>query len=181
MIIETRQLNKFMGALQIPLPKGSETALEKLEGYLAKGKTLTVEIKLKKPRRSLDANACMWAMLRDMAMVLHTTDKELYLVELEKYGVCDYISCPEEAVERIKSVYRLVIERGNTWVNGYKMKVLQVFPGSSTYNTKEFSVLLDGVINDAKELGVDYISPADRDLILKELETKNDGKLNRMD
>ena len=163
-----------MGALQIPLPKGSETALEKLEDYIAKGKTLTVEIKLKRARRSLDANACMWAMLRDMATVLHTTDKELYLVELQKYGVCDYISCPEEAVDRIKMVYRLVVERGNTWVNGYKMKVLQVFPGSSTYNTKEFSVLLDGVISDAKELGVDYISPADRDLILKEW--GNEGK-----
>ena len=123
MIFETRKLNKFMGALQIPLPKGSETALEKLEGYLADGKTLTVEIKLKRARRSLDANACMWGMLRDMATVLHTTDKELYLVELEKYGVCDYISCPAEAVERITSVYRLVIERGTTWVNGYKMKV----------------------------------------------------------
>lgn len=168
MIFETTKLNSFMGALQIPLPKGSETALKRLEGYIARGKTLTIEIKPKRARRSLDANACMWAMLRDMAAVLHTTDKELYLVELEKYGVCDYITCPAEAVERIKQVYRLVLDRGYTWVNGYKVKVLQVFPGSSTYNSKEFSVLLDGIISDAKELGVDYISPADRDLLLSE-------------
>lgn len=168
MIFETTRLNKFMGALQIPLPKGSETALEKLESYIANGKTLTVEIKLKRAHRSVDANSCMWAMLRSMAAELKTTDRELYLVELEKYGVCDYITCPEEAVDRIKQVYRLVLDRGWVFVAGNKVKVLQVFPGSSTYSSKEFSVLLDGVINDAKELGVDYISQADKDLLLKE-------------
>lgn len=46
--------------------------------------------------------------------------------------------------------------------------------GSSTYNSKEFSVLLDGVISEAKEIGVEYISEADKALILSVWGRKNE-------
>lgn len=175
MIFETKMLNRFMGAIQIPLPKGTETALEKLQGHVASGKTLLVEIKLKKARRSLTANSAMWAMLRDMAAVLKTTDQELYLLALQKYGVSDYIACTPEAVPRVSRLYRLVIDRGPCYVNGNRLTCLQVFPGSSTYDTKQFSVLLDGVIQDAKEQGVNFVSEADKALLLEERGISNDS------
>lgn len=57
------------------------------------------------------------------------------------------------------------------------MTCLQVFPGSSTYDSKEFSVLLDGVIQDAKEQGVDFLSEADKALLLEE-RNNHDGRLD---
>ena len=39
-------------------------------------------------------------------------------------------------------------------VNGRKAVQLLCYYGSSTYDTKEFSVLLDGVIEDMKDLGL---------------------------
>ena len=170
MIFETKILNKFMGAVQIPIPKGTETALEKLQNYIASGKTLVVEIKLKRARRSLNANSALWKMLGDTAKVLRTTDEELYLQALQKYGVSEYIACVPDAVDRVSRLYRLAIDRGPCYVNGNRMTCLQVYPGSSTYNTQEFSVLLDGVIQDAKEQGVDFLSDSDRALILEERE-----------
>lgn len=177
MIFETNVLNNFMNTIQIPYPKNCSEALNKLINSVGLGKTLLVEIKIKRQKRSLTANAALWAMLSDMAAVMHTTDKELYLIELQKYGVSEYIACLPEAVERISRLYRLAIDRGPCYVSGNRMTCLQVFPGSSTYDSKEFSVLLDGVIQDAKEQGVDFLSEADKALLLEE-RNNHDGRLD---
>ena len=36
---------------------------------------------------------------------------------------------------------------------------LQCYFGSSTYNTKEMSVLIDGIVYEAKELGIETLPP----------------------
>jgi hypothetical protein len=44
--------------------------------------------------------------------------------------------------------------------------------GSSTYNSKEFSILLDGVISEMKEMGLD--TPTDREFkrVIKQMEDR---------
>jgi len=44
---------------------------------------------------------------------------------------------------------------------------LQCYFGSSTYNSKEFSTLLEGVIYEAKELGIDIITKEEKERLLK--------------
>lgn len=70
----------------------------------------------------------------------------------------------------IEAVYRIVEPTGDViYDSGYgKLIVYRCWRGSSTYNSKEFSHLLDMVIQDAKENGVDFISEADRALLLEE-------------
>lgn len=53
-------------------------------------------------------------------------------------------------------------------VSSYNVILAVVLISSSTYNTLEFSRLLDGTINDAKEIGINLISDADRALMLAE-------------
>ena len=62
----------------------------------------------------------------------------------------------------------LIKDLGEVTVNGQTGKQLQCYFGSSTYNTLEFSRLLDGTINDAKEIGINLISDADMALMLEE-------------
>ena len=59
-------------------------------------------------------------------------------------------------------------ELGEVTINGQKGIQLQCYFGSSTYDTKEFTRLLDGVISEARELGINLISNADRALMLAE-------------
>lgn len=174
MKFDCKQLNIFGKLLQIPLPESVLTSAETLLQEIKDGKEVTVEVKLKRRHRSLDANAALWAMLGDMAAVLHTSKDELYLQMLERYGVFAHYIVHPGAVDRIKREFKTVRVLGEVTVNGKTGVQVQVYYGSSTYDSKEFSVLLDGVISEAKEIGVEYISEADKALMLSEWGAKNE-------
>ena len=104
--------------------------------------------------RSLDANGLMWTCLQQMAEKLNTTKWEVYLRELKRYGQFTYILVKEKAVEDFKKMWRETEQVGEVNVNGQKSIQLLCYYGSHLYNSKEFSVLLDGIISDMKELGL---------------------------
>lgn len=150
-------------------PRLAEDVLKLLEKARA-GRKLDIEVKPHYNKRSLNANAALWAMLGEMAVALGTTAEELYLVELERYGESRFMAiCPEDLAKET-ACHRVVRPRGDVYINGYRFISLQVWDGSSGYNTAQFARLLDGVIEDAKEIGVDYISGADRAAMLAEME-----------
>ena len=112
-------------------------------------------------RRSLDANAYLWVLLQKMAEALQRDKWGLYLEMLEEYGVFTHIIVKPHMVEKVKEEWRAVKELGEVCVNGTTGIQLQCYFGSSTYNTKEMSVLLEGTVSSAKELGLEVLSPAE--------------------
>lgn len=140
--------------------------LNELKAATDNCKMLDVEIKVHRKHRSLDANGCLWAILGKMAEVLRTSKDEIYLLMLERYGVFTHIIVKKEAVERIKAEWRTVRELGEGKIGSGIGIQLQVYYGSSVMNTKEFSHLLDGVISEAREIGVDTITPEERESLL---------------
>jgi len=94
-----------------------------------------------------------------MANVLHTTKDELYLRVLGDYGVFTHLVVKENVVERVKNEWKLVKELGKVIINGKEGIQLQVYFGSSGYDTKEMCTLLDGVVQEAKELGINTATP----------------------
>lgn len=168
MKFDCKQVNIFGKLLQIPLPDSVLTAAETLLQAIKDGKEVTVEIKVKRKHRSLDANAFLWQVLSDMAARLHTSKDELYLMMLERYGVFAHYIVHPGAVDRVKREFKTVRVLGEVTVNGKTGVQVQVYYGSSNYNTKEFSVLLDGVLSEAKDIGLEYISEADKALMLEE-------------
>lgn len=170
----TKQINIFGNLIQIPLPEHEQAEAEKLLAAVKNGKDLTVEIKQKRKGRSVDANGYLWSLLGEMAAVLHTSKDELYLLMLERYGVFTHMIVKPNVVERVKQEWKAVKELGEVTVNRQTGIQLQCYFGSSTYNSKEFSVLLDGVISEAKELGIEHISEADKQILLNEWGKKSE-------
>lgn len=119
-----------------------------------KDKPLNIEIKQFREGRSKDANALLWACLGEIASALRTDKWEIYLMMLRRYGQYTYICVPPGAVEMIKKQWREVEEIGDIKVNGRDAVQLLCYYGSSTYDTQQFSVLLDGVISEMKEMGL---------------------------
>ena len=117
------------------------------------------ELKIFRGRRSLDANAYLWVLLGQMADVLHTDKWDIYLEMLSRYGVFTHVIVKPEAVDRIKSEWRAVTELGEVTVNGKTGVQLQCYYGSSVYDTKEMSRLIDGVVDECKELGIETATP----------------------
>lgn len=110
-------------------------------------------------RRSLDANAYMWVLLQKMADKLHRDKWGIYLEMLGRYGVFTHIIVKPHIVEKVKNEWRTVKELGEVCVNGTTGIQLQCYFGSSTYDTKEMSVLIDGVVSEARELGIETLPP----------------------
>ena len=135
-------------------------SLNDLKTATDKGKLLDCEIKVHRERRSLNSNAYFWVMLDKLAEVLHTTTDELYLVMLERYGhVFDYVLVIPEAVERLKREFRTVKEIGKGRIGNMDAIQLQVFYGSSTYDSKSMARLIDGTVSECKDAGIETMTP----------------------
>ena len=117
-----------------------------------------VTLKEHRERRSLDANALLWALLGELAAVLRNSKDEVYLEMLERYGAgaVVYVATPDD-VERCQRTYKIVQPRRLVEIDGRQAVELFCIAGSSTYDTREFSVLLDGVISECRELGISLL------------------------
>lgn len=166
LIIDNLKYQDGVLAFSVPAAADGE-ALQLLE-KIKSGRVLDVVVKLHNQARSLNANALLWKLLGDMAKVLGSTADEVYLQMLERYGVSDFMAVLPAAVPRARATYRVVRECGPKVIGGQLFEVLQVWHGSSGYDSAEFSRLLDGVISEAAEMDIHTISPADRDLLVRE-------------
>ena len=120
---------------------------------------LSIKAVKHRERRSLDANAYLWVLLQKMAEALHMDKWGLYLEKLGEYGVFTHIIVKPHMVEKVKEEWRTVKELGEVCVNGTTGIQLQCYFGSSTYNTKEMSVLIDEAVRQAKELDIETLPP----------------------
>lgn len=141
------------------LSEAQEAELNKLDEHANTGGEMSIEVKKKTKKRSLDANAYMWVLLHKMADVLGTTKDELYLQVLERYGVFTHVIVRPAAVERMKQEWRTIRELGEVTVNGVTGIQLQCYYGSSTYTTAEMAKLIDGVVSECKELNIETLTP----------------------
>lgn len=130
-------------------------------------KEYVAELKIHRNKRSLDANAYLWVLLQKLAEVLKTTKDELYLEKLRQYGQFTHVIVKPEIVEKVKQEWRIAEEVGPIKVNGQEGVQVRCYFGSSTYNTQEMSVLIDGVVNDCKEQGIETL-PAKELIDIKE-------------
>lgn len=121
---------------------------------------LSIEVKRFRKRRSLDANAYMWVLLQKIAEATHSDKWSVYLQMLQRYSrEFTFVICKENAVDRLKELYRTCVDLGEVKVNGAEGHQIQVYFGSSTFDSKAMSVLLEGVISECKELGIEILPP----------------------
>lgn len=132
------------------------------------GKDLRLTAKIWRNKRSLDANGLLWVCLDKIASALNTDKWEVYLLMLKRYGKFTYVLLKPNAVEYTKSIWRESEVVGEIDVNGEKAVQMLCYFGSSSYDTKEFSRLLDGVISEMKEMGLDTPAQEEMDRMLAE-------------
>lgn len=133
---------------------------------------LNIDFKKYHEKRSLDANAYLWVCLKDIANALETDKWSVYLQMLKRYGKFTYIVVKQKAVEEVKKQWRECEVVGDIDINREKAVQMLCYFGSSTYNSKEFSDLLNGVVSEMEEMNL--TPPPTREIAraLKELEKK---------
>lgn len=126
-------------------------------------KNLDVVAKPHREKRSLNANAYFHVLSGKIAEKLGTSlthEKNRMIREYGQYEVIDGMIPTLTAKEKyedkmldIEGVHLKVVERPGGTV---KMAVMR---GSHTYNTAEMSRLIDATVEEAKELGIETLTP----------------------
>lgn len=124
------------------------------------------EIERKRKKRSTDANALCWKLCTEIANVLRSDKDSIYIEMLKRYGQSDIVSVLS-AVD-VKGYFKYYEAFGKGYVKGKEFTHYKVYKGSSEYDTREMSILLDGIIDEAKTLDIDVISEREKSLLLQE-------------
>lgn len=134
------------------------------------------EIERKRKKRSNDANALCWKLCTEIANVLRSDKDSIYIDMLKKYGQSDIVSVAS-AVD-VKPYFKYYDVFGKGSVNGKEFIHYKVYKGSSEYDTREMSILIDGIIDEAKALDIEVISESERALLLAEWGGMHEFKAN---
>lgn len=137
-------------------------------------KLLDVTLKVHRGKRSKDANALLWACIGDIARETEVDKWDVYLNLLRRYGKFTYIVVKPDAAEAVRKQWRESEIIGEIDIHGTKGVQMLCYYGSSTYDTKEMSVLLNGTISEMETLNLQRPASSDLRRAMEEWE-KNHG------
>lgn len=117
------------------------------------------EIKEKKSKRSLTANAYYWSLLNQLASVMRMDNQECHFLMLKRYGQYEVVSIRSDV--SLHSYFKYYEEIGKGTVNGKEFTHYKIYKGSSQMDSKEFAILLNGVRSECEEVGIPTLTPSE--------------------
>ncbi len=136
--------------------------------YKDSPKKLALTAKLQRSKRSIAANDFMWELCQGIAEALRTTREEVYRRHIHDYGTYYTATVAASEVENLSRAWN---SNGIGWmsdaVNNYDgTYTLLFFPGSSTYDTAQMSRLIDSLVSECDDLGLEcQLTPEERALL----------------
>lgn len=136
------------------------------------GVPVEVEIKRHRAKRSLSANAYAWVLTDKIAAATGQTKEDVYRETIRNIGgVSDVVCAQDRAVEALRTGWEA---HGIGWVTDTLPSKLEgctnviLYYGSSTYDTAQMSRLIDLLVAEAKDLGIETATPAELERLRKE-------------
>ena len=136
------------------------------------GKTsdvLDIVAKKHRKKRSLDANAYFHVLVGKIADVLTISKSRCKNILIGRYGQQDFLEEGSPVILKTNISVDKMLEQeflhcqpcGNKIENGSEVIFYKVYRPSHSLDSKEFSILLEGTIQEAKSLGIETIPPAE--------------------
>lgn len=146
------------------------TQKQAINWLLEKDKDKQYEVKEYIPKRGIKANSYYWELVNQLANVLRMNKEELHFILLQRYGQSDIVS----ALAKIepKSYFKYYTEAGESILNGKTFKHYKVYKGSSEMTRKEMSILIDGLISECQEVGIETKPKAEIESLLERWDNK---------
>lgn len=113
------------------------------------------ELKEHHQKRSLSQNSYCWKLVSELADVLRVSKDEVYLEMLKAYGQSMMMSMNSTIKPSQWFKYYEVVD---ITPNEEKI-VYRVFRGSSTYDSREMSIFIDGIIRECENVGISTLTP----------------------
>lgn len=142
-----------------------ERFLESIKPITPEG-TYEVLIRRKRPKRSKNANAYMWTLCEQIAQLIGDRKETIYKQAIREVGVySDVLVATGEPMAELIATWS---NNGIGWfaesfepeyVSSKKMKRVRLYKGSSTYDSKQMSRLIDYIVEEAQDLGIETDTP----------------------
>lgn len=142
------------------VPDGAQEFIQTLD------KPQDVVIKPHRKKRPIDMNSYMWVICTEIARAMHdgkTTKEDIYREAIRQVGEWEDKPIPDEDVEKHIKMWGMI---GDGWFSEERResklkwhKVVRDYYGSHIYDTKSMSVLVDYIVEQAKEMGVETMTP----------------------
>ncbi len=119
-----------------------------------------VELKPYKSKRSLEQNNLLWALLGKLAEATSgkntkTSTEECYMAMIEEANItCEYLAALPSSEPFLRESFRVVKKVGEREVGGKTLNMYQCYIGSSRFDTKEMTLLIETVLDRLAELGI---------------------------
>lgn len=116
----------------------------------------------------------MWLLISKLQEKLDITKEEIYKDVIKNIGAYEVIPVKNEAVERFTEAWK---HNGLGWICETTKSKLEGFTnilayyGSSTYNTKEMSRLIELIVQECNQLNIETKSKSEIDSLLKQWES----------
>ena len=155
--------------IQLLINTNEITYLEELKGL-----ELDIELNKHREKRTLNANAYCWVLCDKIAKKLTVPDavvtkEDVYKDAIFNIGTFQPMIVEEKAYDNLKRIWEkqglgFLIQEVSR-----KDKCIRIncYYGSSTYNTKEMSLLIELLVQQAKEQGIETKTQAEIDSLLR--------------
>ena len=141
-----------------------------------KGLKLNVELKKWIKKRTLDCNAYMWVLIQKIAEKISTEDaivtkEDIYKDAIKNVGAYSIVPIKSEAVEEWTRIWK---SNGIGWICETQPSKLEGFTnvmcyhGSSVYNQKEMNRLVNVIVEECRNLGIETKPDEDLKSLLEE-------------
>lgn len=158
--------------------------IAKLAALLAAGDDKVYELREHKVKRTLTQNAYYWVLVGKIAQAMKLTNTEVHNQMIADYGfadldIKDIIMRDDVDWRKVDRMHVRPTAQIRVLGNGVLYRVYFVMRGSHTYNTKEMSRLVDGIIQEAKQLDIETLTPRELEEIRRREQEAEDRKTRR--
>ena len=167
------------GKITLDIDTKNVSTLNLLNDLKQKEKKLDIEIKQHREKRSGRANRYFWELLNQICEYQDVDPIEDYKRRVFELGIFKITPVLEEDFGTWKKVWE---ERGIAWacekldtkiINGIKICDLVLYYGSSSFNTKQMSRLIDNLVQDCKAWGIETKTQQEINSLLQEWEEEH--------
>ena len=110
-----------------------------------------------KEKRSLNANNYCWKLITEIGNKLRKSKEEVYLQCLKDYGQQEMVSVLSSI--NPQGYFKYYEKVGSSVLNGKEFTHYKIYKGTSEYDTKEMSIFIDGVVQEAEQLNIEVKTP----------------------
>lgn len=122
---------------------------------------LDLEVTEHKEKRRINANNYFWVMLQKLCEKQELDTIEEYKRRIKELGIFRQFKIMTDQVKTFKKVWE---DKGIAWfceecdteyIGDIEFKIINAYYGSSSYDTKQMSRLIDDLVQDCKAIGIE--------------------------